>query len=1018
MKKIIMLFTLALVTNMLVIGQTVQVTGTVTSADDGLAVPGVTVTVKGTTIGAITDLSGAYSLNVPTTATTLVFSYVGMKRTEVEIGGRTVVNVVMESELLAMGEVIVMGYAVRGKNEITGSTVQVSGETIKNIPVVTVDQALQGKVAGVTISSTSGTPGSTQDIRIRGVGSITGSNDPLIIIDGVPVINNNFTGSTAVSSLSALAAINSNDIESLTVLKDASATAAYGARGSNGVIVITTKKGKQGKTSFDFSASTGFQNNAVKGRTPLTGDQRKELLLEAIFNTYGAANGFTEDQAYNYMVTNNLDGGRLQNWDGVDANWAGAVTNKNAPVTNISLSATGGDNTSSFYASLGYNKTEATVITSDLKRITGTLNYSRNFSDKVKFSVNTNVSNTFQNAYLEQSAYFANPNLTKYFMSPWVGPYNADGTTRTTGLGSLFNPVWLAAHDITTNDLTRALVNSYVEWEIIKNLKYKTYMGLDYNLANYKDYRNRIHGDSRDEKGTSSASVGRNFNYVFQNSLDYSISFSDHNIAVKALIEYQKNKYNYLSGYGENFPTDGLTNISSAGANFDADSYYNDWSNLSYLGMLNYNYKARYIADFTFRREGSSLFAPDLRFGNFWSAGVAWNASEESFLKNIKFISNLRLRASYGLSGSNGVGLNQYQALLAYNADYANQGAVYPSTYGNNSLTWEKNHTLDVGTDFGFLNDMITGSFAYFYKKTYDLLQSVPITRTSGHSSITQNIGTVVNQGFEGDLTVAILRKNDLKWNVSANIATVKNEVITLAKDGAGKDIEITTGQRKVTVGQPIYAWYTRKWAGVDPNTGLPQWYLNSKDGATTTNYYDPALTLDFQGGSALPLFSGGFGTHVDFKGIFFDANFFYAGGNKVFEDWSFYTFHAGTYTTLLYQGVDVLMNRWQQPGDVTDVPIMVFSSTANNASRPSTRFLYDGDYIRLKDIVLGYSLPAAWERKIKFNDISVYARGTNILTWVKDDRLKYDPEVRADGYTRLTTPPVKSIVFGLNLKF
>lgn len=1016
MKKILILFSLLLLTGSLALAQTVQVSGTVTSSEDNLPMPGVSVTVKGTTLGVTTNVDGKYSITA-TTNQTLVFSFIGMKGQEIQIAGKTTIDVVLETDILSMNEVIVMGYATRGKNEITGSTVQLSGSLLRNVPVVTIDQALQGKVAGVTISSSSGTPGSVQDIRIRGVGSITGNNDPLIIIDGAPVINNNFTGSTAVSSLSALSAINSNDIESITVLKDASATAAYGARGSNGVIVITTKKGKSGKTNFDFSAVTGFQNNAVKGRTPLTGAQRQELLLDAVFNSYGAANSFTREGAYDYMVAHNLDGGRLQNWDGTEGNWEGAVKNNNAPVTNISLSATGGDDVSNFYASIGYNKTEATVIASNLKRLTGTLNYSRKFSNKVKFSVNTNVSNTFQNAYLEQSAYFANPNLIKYFMSPWLRPYSADGTLNL-NLGSLFNPVYLAQNDITTNDLTRGLVGSSLEWEIIKNLKFRTFVSLDYNITNYKTYRNRVHGDSKDEKGSAEASTARNFNNVFQNSLDYNLKLNDHSFAFKALIEYQKNKYSYLYGYGENFPTDGLTNIASAGANKDASSSFTDWSNLSYLGMFNYNFKEKYVADFTFRREGSSLFAPDLRFGNFWSVGAAWNISEESFIKNIEIISNLRLRASYGLSGSNGVETNSYQALLSYNADYANQGAVYPSQYGNSNLSWEKNHTLDVGTDFGLLNNRITGSFAYFNKKTYDLLQSVPITRTSGHSSITQNIGTVVNKGIELVLDFAVIKTQDLSWNVTANFATVNNEVTALAKDASDKDIEITSGDRKVAVGQPIYAWYTRKYAGVDPATGNPQWYLNSKDGAVTTNYYDPALTLDFQGGSALPTFTSGFGTHIDYKGIYFDANFFYAGGHKVFEDWSFYTHHAGSYTLLNYNGVQELMNSWRQPGDITDVPKMLLNSTANNASRNSTRFLYDGDYIRLKDVVLGYSFPSSLERKIGFNDISVFVRGTNVWTWVKDKRLKYDPEVRADGLTRLTTPPVKSIVFGINVKF
>lgn len=1017
MKKFLVFFTLLFAASYLVMGQTVQISGTVTSAEDGLVVPGVTVTVKGTTVGAITDVNGRFSISAPANAQTLVFSYVGMKRLEVDIAGRSVVNVTMESDILAMDEVVVLGYSTRTKNELTGSTVQLSGEQLRTVPVVTVDQTLQGKVAGVTISSSSGTPGSTQDIRIRGVGSITGSNDPLIIIDGAPVVNSNFSDNTAVSSLSALSALNSNDIESLTVLKDASATAAYGSRGSNGVIVITTKKGKSGKTNFDFSASTGFQNNAVEGRVPLTGAQRRELFLESIYNSFGTAYGFDEAGAYDFMVDNDLDYGDLQNWDGVEPRWDNVVTNKNAPVTNVSLSATGGDEISSFYASLGYNKTDATTIVSDFERITGALNYTRKLAKTVKFSINTNVSNTFQNAYLEQSAYFANPNLTKYFMSPWYAAYNEDGTPNL-NLYGLFHPVYLAENDITTNDLTRALVNSYLEWDIIKDLKFRTFVGMDFNLANYKEYRNRIHGDAAAENGAAYASAKRNFNTVFQNSLDYTLRLGDHNLALKALLEYQKNKQFILWGSGENFSTDGLTNISSAGANFDASSSFEDWSNLSYLGMANYNYRGKYVADFTFRREGSSLFAPDHRFGNFWSAGVAWNLSEESFIRNIEFISNLRLRASYGLSGSTGVGLNNYQALLSYDADYANQGAVYPSTYGNSLLTWEKNHTLDVGTDFGFFNDRVTGSLAYFYKNTFDLLQGVPLSRTSGHSTITQNIGVVENKGVEATLNVDILRGSDFKWSVSANLATVKNEVLELAKDAAGKDIEITTSTRKTAVGQPINAWYMKKWAGVDSDTGLPQWYLNGKDGETTTNYNDPNLKYEFQGLSALPTYSGGFGTHADFKGIFLDVNFFFAGGHKVFEDWAFYTHHAGVYTLLYYNGVEELMDRWQEPGDITDEPKVLYSGTANYASSTSSRWLFDGDYMRLKDIVLGYNLPVSIVSKIRLSGVSVFARGTNLLTWVKDKGLKYDPEVRADGFTRLTTPPVKSIVFGLNLKF
>jgi len=316
-------------------------------------------------------------------------------------------------------------------------------------------------------------------------------------------------------------------------------------------------------------------------------------------------------------------------------------------------------------------------------------------------------------------------------------------------------------------------------------------------------------------------------------------------------------------------------------------------------------------------------------------------------------------------------------------------------------------------------NEKVSGSFAYFNKYTFDLLQNVPLSRTSGHSSIISNIGEVKNNGFEMTLNFNIIRSHDLNVNLSFNLATLKNEVMKLAKDGEGNDINIETASRKVEVGHALYEWNMQDYAGVNPETGAPQWYLNTEDAEAdevTESYYDAERI--YIGASAIPTYSGGTSLHVDFKGVFFDMNLYFAGGHKIYEDWSFYTQHAGLYTTSYYQGVDVLMDRWQEPGDVTDVPIMLANTTANNASRTSTRFLYDGTYMRVKDLVLGYNIPKDWLSKIKFQTASVFVRGTNPLTWVKDERLKYDPEVRADGFTNLTNPPVKSVSFGINLNF
>jgi len=699
------------------------------------------------------------------------------------------------------------------------------------------------------------------------------------------------------------------------------------------------------------------------------------------------------------------------------------MTNKNAPVKSYNLSATGGDKVSSFYASVGYDKTEATVIGSDFKRFSGSLNYNRDLTKKLKFTTNNFVSNTHQNAYLEQSAYFANPNLAKFFMSPWDQPYNADGTINIDNInGGGFNPLYITKNNINYNDMTRAMSSSSLEYSILKNLRFKTLVSLDFTLTSYKNYANPTYGDGQGIGGYSEGSVDRNFNIVTQNSLDYTFRYHDHMLSFKALMEYQKNKDNYLYGYGENFAALGLTNIASTSANWNAYSSFLDWDNLSYLGMVNYNYLGKYIVDFTFRREGSSKFATDKRFGSFWAVGAAWNVSQETFLKNIKFINLLKLRGSYGLSGNSSIldasgnpALYSWQDMFSYDHGYAGSGAIYPSQFGNGNLTWEKNKTLDLGVDFTLWNNRINGTFAYYNKKTYDLLQNVPLSMTTGFTSQNENSGTVVNKGIEATLSVDVIHTQHLNWSISGNFATVKNEVTALAKDANGNDINIETGSQKVQVGHPIYAWYLQKYAGVDPATGNPLWYLDGHSGATTTNYY--AAAKAYQGESALPTYTGSLSTHVDYRGFFADASFYFSGGNKIYQDWSFYTNNAGLYTTLYYNGVTELMNAWTKPGDITDVPKMLYT-TSSNASRTSTRFLYSGNYVRLKGLTFGYNIPKKYLSRVGFDGATFYVRGSNIFTWVKDKRLKYDPEVGANGFTMLTTPPVKSVVFGVNLKF
>ncbi len=988
------------------------VTGTV--SDDSGVLPNVSILIKGTTNGTETDFDGKYTVKTKT-GDVLVFSFVGMKSVERTVGSSNVIDVKLVEDSNILDEVVILGYGTKTKNELTGSVVTVKADQIRDVPVLSVDQALQGRVAGLQISSTSGTPGAIQDIRIRGAGSLSASNSPLYVIDGVPVVSGDFSGSGSSSSLSALVSINSKDVESMTVLKDASATAAYGARGSNGVIVITTKRGKQGKARFSFSSTFGFQNEARNERSSLTAHERATLLDEAAFNAYGSSFNFTKDNARAFVKQYNLGG--INSWDETsEYNWGDLVGNKDATIKDYNISVSGGSEKTSYYASLGYNETEMLVIGEPFKRISGSFSMNTELRESIKLSQSINVSNSKQNPVLELGTFFGNPFLTRYYMNPFFNPYNADGTYNITGIGSLHNTLYRNENDVKYNKLTRMSSNTKLDFSLLENLTFTSRMGLDFVLAEYKSFDNRYNGDGVSVNGRVSMSDNKNFNWVSQNSLNYKFSVEKHNFDVTALFEYQKNHQNFLSGYGENFSTDGLTNIASAGANFDASSSYSDWINVSYLGMVNYNYDSKYVADITYRREGSSRFGAGQRFGDFGSVGVAWNVHQESFIEDSAF-NTLRARASWGITGNSGIGINSYQALLAYNADYAGQGAIYPSQLGNPLLSWEKGNTFDLGVDFGLWDNKLSGNFSYFNRTTFDLLQSVPLSPTTGFGGQTTNIGEVKNTGVEVELNYDIIRTKDFNWSISANMGTVNNEITKLAKNSIGDDIDPLAGSvyKSSVVGQPISGWTMRTWAGVDPATGEPNWYVDGISGAVTSNYNSAAVV--YQGASALPTYNGGLSTHVEVFDFFFDATVYFTGGHKVYEQYAQHYFRTNSFTLGSYNGVNELLDRWQNPGDVTNVPKLVYNGS-DNFHATSSRHLYDGDYMRLRDVTFGYKLPNSLLSKIGVDSATFTVKGTNLFTWVKDSGLKLDPEVQATGYTTLTTPPVKSVVFGININF
>ncbi|GAA4273179.1 TonB-dependent receptor [Aquimarina gracilis] len=926
-----------------------------------------------------------------------------------KIGSQNVINVTMKEDTETLEEVVVTGYSAQKRSDITGSVVKVDAEKLEQVIVSSVDQALQGNVSGVSVSAISGTPGSTSNIRIRGISSITAGNEPLYVIDGVPVNNGNASSSDNYSRISTLAALDQNNIESITVLKDASATAQYGARGSNGVIVITTKKGKQGKTKFSVNMSYGFQNDAVEGAVPLTAANRLELYSEALFNDGRYP---TKESAERALLE-----GPYKEWNEAgrpEAHWDEAVRNKDAVVQQLGISASGGGEDHTFFGSLGYFNQEATVIGVGFERISGSLNLTKDLTPKIKFSSNNSGTYSLQNAFLERSAFFESPRSAKFFLSPLLLPYNEDGSFNQFG-GSLPNPLYLVQHNIANQNIMRIISNNSLNWQLTENLSFGSTFNVDYQGYNFRLYSNRNYGYSVPNSGDAAQFSRSNVFYVFQNYFDYRLEFSEaHRMDFKVLQEYQSNRSYFLGGAGENFAADGLFFLDNVGTPTSVNSSFFDWYVGSYLGLLKYSaFDRKYILDLSYRREGNSRFPSKSRWGQFWSVGGAWNIFREDLIADIEEIDNLRLRASYGVTGNANIELNQYQALFGYSIDYGGEGAQSLSTFGNDNLTWETSHTFDIGVDFGFFDNFFSGSIGYFKRTSSDLLLDVPLSQTTGFASQVQNIGELTNTGIEVDFNFNIVNTNNWKLNLGGNFSTVNNEVTKLPVDNNGKEREITTTTTNIATGHPVREWFMPTWAGVNPETGNEEWFVNGVDGETTTVFNEAEAV--FQGGNAVPTFTAGLNLNFSYKGFFINAQGYYAGGHKIYEGWHRYLNQPNGYTITTFNGYTSLLDRWQKPGDVARNGKF---TTAFEPWERHSKFLFDGDFFRLRALTLGYDMPSELMDDIGMGSVRIYVRGNNLLTWVKDENLVFDPEVDLNGETGLETPPVKTVAFGVNITF
>ncbi len=947
------------------------------------------VVAKGTQVGTVTKDDGSFSLNVPSGVHILVISAVGMDAQEVNIEGKTNIEVILKLTNKSLEEVVVVAYGTQKKSDVTAAIGRVSGDKVANVPLSSPDQMLQGKIAGLQTSTFSGQPGANQQIRIRGTGSYSVSAQPLYVIDGIQINSGDLSRLTTTSNV--LANINSDDIESITILKDAAATAIYGSRGGNGVILITTKKGRAGKTQFNFSTEIGSNKlgDIPLAAKPLNAQQWMMLYKESYLNAGGTPSG----------LANNL-AGFGDTTGATDIDWLNQVTRAGTQ-QQYNISASGGDEKTKFYVSGGYFKQLASTIGSDLTRYSAVVNLDHNATKKLSFALRLEPTYTKEDAPLSNGSQFANPILTAFFLRPLQNPYNPDGSLNISNaskdFSSVYNPVYIAQNDIHSLGTFSGIGSAQAKYNILNNLSFTSKMGLQFTTLEEFYYNNPNHGDGKAANGRGYTYYSRYFLYDFVNQLDYHANLDknktltlDAKVATEAILS----KGYFISAQSQNYSTPRLPLSTNASSVTQGSATASDYSFNSSFGNLSLNYKGKYIVAGTLRRDGSSRFGINNQFGTFPSGSFAWNVSKENFFEKINFINDLKLRASYGSAGNAELANYGAKQTFGFGANYNNNPGGTFNTLGNVSLTWEKDNQFDFGFDLSMAKNRVNMIVDFYNRISSGLLFGVPISQVSGFATITENVGKLQNKGVEITINATPISLKDFTWDISWNFTHNTNRLKTLPPG----QTQIINGQFLVKPGVDINTWYMRQWAGVDPANGNPLWYLDSSK-TTTTSYYSTGATQAQRvntGKVADPKYFGGVSNTFTYKNFVLAADLYYNFGNYVWDQWgSFLTDE----TNPTYGKYSVGLQRWQKPGDITNVPKLYYGSTNTSSAQNSasdavsTRYLYKGDFLRLRNISIGYKLSKELISKFNLNSFYFYVRGTNLWTKTYDKNLTIDPE-------------------------
>jgi len=997
MRKFVAILFCAVLAVTQVSAQNRTVRGKVTE-DGKKPVANASVLVKGSTLGTKTDDNGNYTIAVPANARVLSFTALNFEAQEASIGSKTEINVVLTATVSDLQEVIVTGYGTTKKAANTGSISIVKAADIENLPFSSVDKALQGKVAGLQSVASSGQPGASQAILIRGASSINASSAPLWVVDGVPI--NAGDASRLQTTGNLLSTLNPNDIESISVLKDAASQSIYGSRAANGVIVITTKKGKGGKTKFRFDTEIGSSDVAYQNPRylPLDANEYINLTRTGLINA-GASPAQTSSIAAS-----------LGEGNGINFNWYDNVM-RIGQQRQLNLSAEGGNDKTTFFLSGGHFFQEGTSINSQLARNNLNVRITNKATDRLNLNFNMNVGNVSQRAPLAGGA-FGNPLLSTYFLLPTYSAYKADGSYNYVLNSGLHNTIALADQDKRYLRQTSARGSLSADYKIFENLKFRSVYGIDYNNLEEDQYNNPNHGDGLATNGRSFAYYTRYFNYVWTNTLDFNQNITrngDLSTSTQIGYEAQKSAGYFSSLQSQQFPPSlSLVWPASGASPTTASATISEYTFESQFASTNLNYQNRFVLSGSFRRDGSSRFSKNNRYGNFWSIGGTWNIDREKFMNNQKIFDQLKLRSSYGVNGNAGIGNYESPALYGFGANYNQLPGSAPSNVGDPNLTWELNKPFNIGLDFSVLKSRINVTLDWYIRKSQNLLLSVPLSTTSGFGSATRNIGAMENKGLEVSINIVPVQTKDFRWDVDFNFANNKNKVTSLPNDA-----DIVSGAFIYREGVSINTFFLREWAGVHPGTGDPLWYDTDKRGASSSVY--PGANARILAGQSLPKYFGSLTNAVNYKGFTLSAQLYYSFGNQVSDGWRSY--YLGSGFGAGFNKVKRQLDAWTTPGQVTDIPRYVYNG--NKAFQNSSTFnLNDGGFVRVRDIQLGYNVPKAKLEKLKLGTANIYVRGTNLFTWVKDKNLPFDPEQGTGSTSNLNVFIPKTVTVGLSLTF